>query len=74
MKVKAHAIIDAFPEDKMAKVLTILENVKDLINDDPAEEWDIQLIKEAMEEENGEGVSLDEVVEELRHDTGKSTG
>lgn len=72
-KIKAHELIDALPDDKMAKVLIILENVKD-INDDFPDEWDLQLIKEAQEaEENGEFVSLDDVAKGLGFDTGQIT-
>lgn len=72
LKLKAHQLIDALPDEKMAKVLTILENVKDIINDDLPDEWDIQLIKEAREaEKNGEFVSLDDVAKELGFDVGK---
>ena len=74
-KIKAHELIDALPDDKMAKVLIILENVKDIINDDLPDEWDLQLIREAQEaEKNGEFVSLDDVAKELGFDAGKLQG
>lgn len=63
------------PNDKMAKVLIILENVKDIINDDLPDEWDLQLVKEAQEaEKSGEFVSLDDVARELGFDVGKLQG
>jgi DNA helicase IV len=75
LKIKAHELIDALPDDKIAKVLIILENVKDIINDALPDEWDLQLIKEAQEaEENGEFVSLDDVAKELGFNAGKLQG
>lgn len=72
LKIKAHELIDALPDDKMAKVLTILENVKDIINDDLLDEWDLQLVKEAkVAEEQGEFITLDDVAKELGFDTDK---
>lgn len=66
LKIKAHELIDALPDDKMSKVLTILENVKDIINDDLPDEWDMQLVKEAkVAEEQGEFITLDDAVKEL---------
>lgn len=75
LKIKAHELIDALPDNKIAKVLFILENIKGIINDDLPDEWDSQLIKEALEaEKNGEFVSLDDVARELGFDTGKLQG
>ncbi|NLW48231.1 MAG: hypothetical protein GXY86_12980 [Firmicutes bacterium] len=72
LKIKAHELIDALPDDKMVKVLTILENVKDIINDDLPDEWDIQLANEAkVAEEQGEFITLDDVAKELGFDTDK---
>ena len=72
LKIKAHELIDTLPDDKMAKVLIILENVKSIINDDLPDEWDLQLVKEALEaEKNGEFVLLDDVAKELGFDAGK---
>ena len=75
LKIKAHNLIDALPDDKMAKVLVILEGVKDIIADDIPDQWDLQLIKEAHEaEKNGEFVSLDDVAKELGFDVDKLQG
>lgn len=72
LKIKAHDLIDALPDDKMEKVLVILEGVKDIITDDTPDQWDLQLIKEAQEaEKDGEFVSLDDVAKELGFDVNK---
>lgn len=72
LKNKAHNLIDALPDDKMEKVLIILEGVKAIIADDVPDQWDLQLIKEAMEvEKNAEYVSLDDFAKELGFDVRK---
>ena len=72
LKIKAHSLIDALPDDKMEKVLIILEGVKDIIADDIPDQWDLQLVKEAQAaEKNGEFVSLDDVAKELGIDVDK---
>lgn len=72
LKTKAHNLIDALPEDKMEKVLLILEGLKDIITDNIPDQWDLQLVKEALEaEKNGEFVSLDNVAKELGFDVDK---
>jgi hypothetical protein len=48
LKEQAYKIIDAIPEEKMAKVLTILKNLKEII-DEELDEFDIQLIEEAKQ-------------------------
>jgi len=72
LKIKAHSLIDALPDDKMEKVLVILEGVKNIIADNIPDQWDLQLIKEAQEaEKNGEFVSMDDVAKELGFDVNK---
>ncbi|HHW56067.1 MAG TPA: hypothetical protein GXX15_00025 [Clostridia bacterium] len=48
LKEQAYKIIDEIPEEKMAKVLTILKNLKEII-DEKLDEFDIQLIEEAKQ-------------------------
>ncbi|HHW56443.1 MAG TPA: hypothetical protein GXX15_01995 [Clostridia bacterium] len=48
LKEQAYKIIDEIPEEKMAKVLTILKNLKEII-DEELDEFDIQLIEEAKQ-------------------------
>lgn len=66
LKAKAHQLIDALPDEKMSKVLIILEGVQDIIIDDEGpDEWDLQLLKEAQEAlRNGEFVPFEEVLKE----------
>ena len=72
LKTKAHNLIDALPDDKMEKVLIILEGLKDIITENIPDHWDLQLIREALEaEKNGEFVSLDNVTKELGFDVDK---
>jgi hypothetical protein len=65
-KAKAHQLIDALPDEKMSKVLIILEGVKDIIiEDEEPDEWDLQLVKEAQEAlKNGEFIPFEEVLKE----------
>jgi len=72
LKTKAHNLIDVLPDEKMEKVLVILEGLKDIIIDDFPDEWDFKLIKAAEEaEKSGEFVSLDDVTKELGFDVDK---
>lgn len=65
LKAKAHNLIDALPDEKMSKVLIILEGVKDIIDDDAPDEWDLQLVKEAQAAlKNGEFIPFEEVLRE----------
>lgn len=64
LKEQAHKIIDLIPEDKMSKVLIILKEIKDII-DDEIDDFDLQLAKEAQKTlANGEYVTFEEVLEE----------
>lgn len=64
LKEQAHKIIDLIPEDKMSKVLIILKEIKDII-DDEIDDFDLQLAKEAQKAlANGEYVTFEEVLEE----------
>lgn len=65
LKERAYKIIDEIPEDKMAKVIAILENLKELIEEE-LDKFDIQLIEEAKQvlaSENGY-VPFEEVLKE----------
>ena len=64
LKEQAHKIIDLIPEDKMSKVLIILKEIKDII-DDEIDDFDLQLAKEAQKAlAYGEYVTFEEVLEE----------
>lgn len=64
LKEQAYKIIDLIPEDKMKKVLIILKELKDII-DDEIDEFDLHLSKKAEESlKNGEFVSFEEVLRE----------
>lgn len=64
LKEQAHKIIDLIPEDKMSKVLIILKEIKDII-DDEIDDFDLQLAKEAQKAlANGEYITFEEVLEE----------
>lgn len=64
LKEQAHKIIDLISEDKMSKVLIILKEIKDII-DDEIDDFDLQLAKEAQKAlANGEYVTFEEVLEE----------
>jgi hypothetical protein len=72
LKTKAHNLIDALPDEKMDKVLVILEGLKDIIADNVPDHWDLQLIRKALEaEKTGEFISLDNVAKELGFDVDK---
>lgn len=64
LKEQAYKIIDLIPEDKMKKVLIILKELKDII-DDEIDEFDLQLAKKAEEYlKTGEFISFEEVIKE----------
>lgn len=64
LKEQAYRLIDSIPEEKMGKVLIILKNLKEII-DDELDELDLQLIKEAEKAlEEGEFVPFEEVLKE----------
>lgn len=64
LKEQAYKIIDLIPEDKMKKVLIILKELKEII-DDEIDEFDLQLAKEAEEAlKKGEFISFEEVLKE----------
>ncbi|ERM93140.1 MAG TPA: hypothetical protein DEA61_07765 [Caldanaerobacter subterraneus] len=65
LKERAYKIIDEIPEDKMAKVIAILENLKELIEEE-LDEFDIQLIEEAKQvlASENEYVPFEEVLKE----------
>ncbi|AAM25041.1 hypothetical protein TTE1853 [Caldanaerobacter subterraneus subsp. tengcongensis MB4] len=65
LKERAYKIIDKIPEDKMAKVIAILENLKELIEEE-LDEFDIQLIEEAKQvlASENEYVPFEEVLKE----------
>lgn len=64
LKEQAYKIIDLIPEDKMKKVLIILKELKEIINDE-IDEFDLQLAKEAEEAlKKGEFISFEEVLKE----------
>ncbi|MEQ2129652.1 hypothetical protein QTP99_06570 [Caldanaerobacter subterraneus KAk] len=65
LKERAYKIIDEIPEDKMAKVIAILENLKELIEEE-LDEFDIQLIEEAKQvlASENEYVPFEEVFKE----------
>ncbi|MBE3579023.1 MAG: hypothetical protein IMW83_03995 [Caldanaerobacter subterraneus] len=65
LKEQAYKIIDEIPEEKMAKVIAILENLKELIEEE-LDEFDMQLIEEAekvLASEN-EFIPFEEVLKE----------
>ncbi|WP_038001820.1 hypothetical protein [Thermoanaerobacter thermocopriae] len=67
LKEQAYKIIDEIPEEKMAKVIAILENLKELIEEE-LDEFDIQLIEEAekvlADENKDEFIPFEEVLKE----------
>jgi len=64
LKEQAYKIIDLIPEDKMSKVLIILKELKDII-DDEIDDFDLQLAQKAEEAlTSGEYISFEEVLEE----------
>ncbi|QSZ28012.1 hypothetical protein ACETAC_03905 [Aceticella autotrophica] len=66
LKEKAHKIIDQLPDNKMAKVINILINIKEILeNSEEIDAYDMQLIEEAEQErKKGEYVSFEEVLKE----------
>jgi hypothetical protein len=68
-KIKAYNLIDTLPDDKMEKVLAILEDLKDIITDNAPDKWDLELLKEAqVNKKNGDFSSLDDLTKELGFD------
>jgi hypothetical protein len=64
LKEKAHRLIDAVPDEKIAQVIIILEGIKSII-DDELDEWDLKLIKEAREAlKEGDFIPFEDVLRE----------
>ena len=64
---KLHMIIDEMPADQQEAWLIILEasRRKQIIEEIEPDEWDLKMIKQAEEENNGEEISLESFAEEL---------
>jgi formate dehydrogenase maturation protein FdhE len=71
LKEQAYKIIDEIPEEKMAKIIAILENLKELIEEE-LDEFDIQLIEEAEKtlasENENEFIPFEKVLKETEID------
>jgi len=64
LKEQAYKLIDLIPEDKMKKVLIILKELKEIM-DDEIDEFDLQLAKEAEKAlKDGEFIPFEEVLRE----------
>ena len=65
LKEQAYKIIDEIPEEKMARVLIILKNLKEII-DEELDEFDILLVEEAQKIIAGENeyIPFEEVLKE----------
>jgi hypothetical protein len=62
-KEKALQIIEGIPESKMVFVVDMLNCVKGLLVDEvEPDAWDLQMIAEAGEVNDGEKISLDELL------------
>jgi len=65
LKEQAYKIIDEIPEEKMARVLIILKNLKEII-DEELDEFDILLMEEAQKiiASENEYIPFEEVLKE----------
>lgn len=65
LRKSAHQIIENLPDDKVAYVIAILRGIQGLnIPEEEPDDIDLQLIREAMED-NDEETSLDDFAREL---------
>ena len=65
LRKSAHQIIESLPDDKVAYVIAILRGIQGLnIPEEEPDDIDLQLIREAMDD-NEEETSLDDFVREL---------
>ena len=64
---RLHTIIDEMPMDQQEAWLIILEasRRKQVIEETEPDEWDLEMIKQAEEENDGEAISLESFAKEL---------
>ena len=64
---RLHTIIDEMPIDQQEAWLIILEasRKKQIIEEIEPDEWDLEMIKQAEEENDGEEISLESFAKEL---------
>lgn len=59
-------LIDDIPDYKLIFIVEMLENLKAYAGETiQPDEWDLKMIKEAQEENDGETVTLDELAKDL---------
>ena len=65
-KERAIQLIEDIPEHKLTFVINVLESLKAYAGETiEPDEWDLQMIKEAQEENDGETVSMETLTAEL---------
>ncbi|MCH5194786.1 MAG: hypothetical protein J1F11_12560 [Oscillospiraceae bacterium] len=69
---RLHTIIDEMPMDQQEAWLIILEasHRKQTIEETEPDEWDLEMIKQAEKENDGEKISLESLAKELGIDHG----
>lgn len=60
---RAVQLLEQIPESKMLFVVDMLNSIRNLLIDEvEPDEWDIRMMKEAEAENNGETISLEELL------------
>lgn len=62
-KERVLQLIDDIPDYKLVYVVDMLNSIKSLlVEEDEPDEWDLQMIKQAQKENNGETISFEEML------------
>lgn len=62
-KERAIQLLEEIPENKMNYVVNMLVNIRNLLaEEEEPDEWDLQMIAEAAQENDGTAVSLEEML------------
>ena len=65
-KERVMQLIDDMPDSKLIFVVNMLESLKAYAGEEiEPDEWDLQMIKEAQQENDGETVAFDDLAVEL---------